>query len=53
MHNTCQKGLPRMSKKTQYLSERMTSDELQHTILVRKDDLGWVRTHSTCQKGWV
>jgi hypothetical protein len=41
-----------MNYNTHYLSERMTSGELQHTVLVRKDDLGWVRTHSNCHKGW-
>jgi hypothetical protein len=30
----------------------MTSDELQHTVLAKTDDLRWITIHTTCQKGW-
>ena len=29
-----------MSYNAQYMLERMTLDELEHTVLVRKDDIG-------------
>ena len=30
----------------------MTSDELQHTVLAKTDDLRWITIQTTCQKGW-